>query len=65
MTDGQRVWLIFDARAWSGDTSEAYVLDTAQSRREAMRERRHYPGCAVYSYEDRDGELVDERGPYR
>lgn len=56
------LFILYDARAFGGDTDEAAVLCTARSLKEARRDRRTmFPGAAIYQYDTQGDQLVNER----
>jgi len=59
------VWLVYDARAWDGDTDSATVLVACDSKIEAEGYRKDmWPDSVIYGYDDKDGVLVNQQGPY-
>ena len=59
------VYLLYDGRAREGDTERAAVLDYASSEKEVRESRKvmdeHYPDSIWYSYQDRNGKLVNRK----
>lgn len=57
-----RLYILYDSRA-CGDqgTSEASVLVVCESNKEAKNYKGQWGAMACYSYESKDGELLDER----
>jgi hypothetical protein len=59
------LWLIYDARAWSGDTDSAAVFSTADTQVEAEKERdEDWPDAVIYGYDCAGDRLVNQRGPF-
>ena len=57
MANEARIFVLFDARARSGDTDEAAVLDTAESEQEARSCKGDYPEDSIwFEYEPIEGE---------
>jgi len=57
-----RTYILYDDRAADGaGTENASVLVACESNREAKSYRGDFGGMACYSYEEKDGELVDEQ----
>jgi hypothetical protein len=55
----RKLFILYDARAGSGDTDDASVLDTANSKREMKRISRDHWGENVVWYEyDIDGKML-------
>ncbi|MEN3329107.1 MAG: hypothetical protein V7638_3914 [Acidobacteriota bacterium] len=66
--DGERVYIVFDERAASGDTDDAGVLESLaatnneSARREALADWRGTP-FVLYGYTFKDGEAVQDDAP--
>jgi hypothetical protein len=57
-----KMFLIYDLRAaCGGDTDEAMVLATAHSLKEARRDARDQGGGAIFQYDLKGSDLVNER----
>ena len=59
------LWLIYDARAWGGDTDRATVFSTCETQAEAQKERdEDWPDAVVYGYDIQGDQLVNQKGPF-
>lgn len=57
----ERTWILYDSRAWTGDTEDASVCEASDEPYIKAEYDGAYGGVACYSYA-RDGQnLVDER----
>lgn len=57
----RRKYILYDSRAWGGDTSEASVLVVCEDDAEAQTYKGEYGGMACFSYRVDGKNLVDER----
>jgi hypothetical protein len=63
----QKLFILYDARAQSGDTDDALVLDTASTERECRRISADHAGehALWYEYDDKNGQqLVNGKARY-
>jgi hypothetical protein len=57
-----KTYILFDGRACDGlGTSDASVLVVCESNKEARSYRKDFGQCACYSYDDVNGELLNEK----
>jgi len=56
-----RLYILYDSRAWSGNTDDAVVFCCANSLEEAIEDMEDFPGAVIYSYDVVGKHLVDER----
>lgn len=57
-----RLYIVYDQRAYSEEPSECTVMCTANSLKEARRDRNEmFPGCPIYSYNNTSKVLKDQK----
>ncbi len=57
-----RIYIIYDQRAYTMEPSECAVMCTADSLKEARKDRDEmFPGCPIYSCDSSGGILKDGR----
>lgn len=58
----ERLYIIYDQRAYTEDPTDCVVMCTASSIWEARQDRNDmFPGCPIYSYDNSDKVLKDLR----
>lgn len=68
--DGNRVYIVYDARAASGDTENAAIFESfdapndGKARREAFRMWRNQP-YVLYGYTFKDGKAIEDDTPLK
>lgn len=68
--DGDRVYIVFDARAASGDTDDAAVLESfdapsdGKAKRAAYRMWHEQP-YVLYGYTFKDGQAIEDEAPLK
>lgn len=60
-SDGERVFVLYDARACGGDLDDANVLTVSDDGEEAREDARDFGVCACFSFVRCGDELVDPR----
>lgn len=56
-----RTYILYDSRAWGGETDEASVLVVCEDNEEACEYKGDYGGMACFSYAEQGDQLIDER----
>ena len=57
----QQVWIIYDSRAAQGDTDDASVYESCESKKEALCSLKDWPDGVLFEYDLVNNEAINER----